>query len=314
MNTECDLDIVIVPHPEGDCIKFYIKIYKNGGLNIKKQMTIKSPFVSESPIDIFVTNDGIPFPPYVIFMLTDLFSPRYIPGSKLELPCPFNMSGLYKIIGSIKRLQEELVKAHKLRSPMVEHWFGKGHMAQIKKIDELAQCVDVLTVSSVSRKKRIDELEQIVFDKNRETITKDKKISELEKLVEDLRGEIVTGEKTISQLLSDLYAKRLLTCELVRCHGNEIDKLDGIVTHKNMESITKDKKIVELEKRIAELTQDPSDAELDIRAKEGAKRHAEAKAKLQKMYDERPVISLVVGESIGDLMVDKCITDLLVCM
>ena len=40
-----------------------------------------------------------------------------------------------------------------------------------------------------------------------------------------------------------------------------------------------------------------------IRAKEGAKKHAEAKAKLQKLYDERPMINLMDGESIGDLLV-----------
>ena len=92
----------------------------------------------------------------------------------------------------------------------------------------------------------------------------------------------------------------------------EINKIGELAK----ELTQKDKKISELQRnvKIMEVEKDPSGAELDIRAKEGAKKHAEAKARLQKMYDERPMITLVEGESIGSLLANECIRDLLVCM
>jgi len=39
-----------------------------------------------------------------------------------------------------------------------------------------------------------------------------------------------------------------------------------------------------------------------IRAKEGAKKHAEANMRLKKLYDERPLISLEQGEAVGRLI------------
>jgi chromosome segregation ATPase len=153
----------------------------------------------------------------------------------------------------------------------------------------------------------------------------DEKISELEKLVEQLRGELGKEKKTICQLLSDGHMARLgfdkKIADLVKSQDKEIYKLERIITQKHRESVSQAERIDKLEriitqkdKKIKELEKDPSDAELDIRAKEGSKKHAEAKAKLQKLYDERPIISLMDGESIGDLLVNKMISDLIISM
>jgi chromosome segregation ATPase len=215
------------------------------------------------------------------------------------------LNSCFNIFESIKILKEELVKAPKLKGlPRAEQWLQ----------DRLVQKVSLpLQTLYADKDKRIDELEKLVeqmhgeLGKEKKTICQlsaarlcaVEKIDELEKLVEQMRDKMMTGEKTITSLLS---AARLCADEKTGsiAKSKRIDELERIIAKK-------DKKIRELEKG-------PTDAELDIRAKEGAKKHAEAKARLQKMYDERPVISLVVGESIGDLMVDKCISDLLVCM
>lgn len=276
MDSECDLDMplpLVTPPPPSHqwtpSTQFYIKIYKNGKVYIKRfgvathnsasapsrESIILAPCTTED----ISTSDGIRFPPYFISMLKNVF--RDGPNMKAI----HSFESCLNIFESIKIFQEEMVKAHKSMPPMDKYWFEKGHMAQINRIREL-----------------IEELNQ-----------KDKKIDELEKLVEQLRGEFGKEKKTICQLLSDGHAARLGA-------DKRIDELERIISKK-------DKKIRELEK-------DPTDAELDIRAKEGARKHAEAKTKLQKMYDERPIISLVEGESIGGLLANECIRDLLVCM
>jgi flagellar biosynthesis/type III secretory pathway ATPase len=149
----------------------------------------------------------------------------------------------------------------------------------------------------------------------------DEKISELEKLVEQLRGELGKEKKTICQLLSDGHVARLGADKKIADLVKSQDNLEKIITQKHRESVSQAERIDKLErivaqkdKKIKELEKDPSDAELDIRAKEGSKKHAEAKAKLQKLYDERPIISLMDGESIGDLLVNKMISDLIISM
>jgi hypothetical protein len=233
-------------------------------------------------------------------MLNELFSGHHLIGCN-DL---FDVMTYRKIFKSIKILQEELVKARN----SIEPWFS-GPVRENPKIGLGPWLI-----------RKTDELEKVVSQK-------DKKIDELEKLVEQMRGELGKEKKTICQLLSDGHAARLgadkKIADLVKsqdklerivtqknkdsmAQDEKIDKLEGILSQKNKESMTKDKKIRELQRNvkiIRELEKDPSDAELDVRAKEGAKKQAEAKARLQKMYDERPMINLMDGESIGDLLV-----------
>jgi hypothetical protein len=283
MESQYDLDIVIerasphAPHHQYQhSYKFYIKIYKNGNVDIKEQCIDSHNGAFHKIRDKLVINDGISFPPCVISMLKYLFDNSV--GSVPNMKC---LTTCQNIIGSIKILQEELVKAAKLKGlPRAEQWLQ----------DRLVQKLSL-------------PLQTLFVDK-------DKRIDELEKLVEQIRGELGKEKKTICQLLSDEHAARLgadkKIADLVKSQDKEIDKLERIVTQKHRESASQSKRIDELErivKIIRELEKDPTDAELDIRAKEGAKKHAEAKARLQKMYDERPMINLMDGESIGDLLV-----------
>ena len=268
MDSECVLDIIILrasPPPA----PYHQRSY-NFYIKIYKSGNVN---IKEQPIDPHngaVSNmcDQLVINDGIPFPPEVISMLKYLFGMK----CPISCRNIFE---SIKILHAELVKEHKLKT--------------------------------TSRAEVSTPFEPLSASKN-------KKISELERQVVQISDELGKERQTICQLLSDAHAVRLgadkKIAELVKSQDKEIDKWERIVTQKHKESAAQSKRINELErlveqkdKKIRELEKDPSDTELDIRAKEGAKKHAEAKAKLQKLYDERPMINLMDGESIGDLLV-----------
>jgi len=112
--TDYIIDVIIDHILENDCsshtgTKLYIKIDKNGNVDIKKQNIHYQQGIHNQYSRIWdelVINDNIPIPTYMIDMLKKLFS---LPtSSRFRL----HLNHYENVIASIKILKEDIARGH----------------------------------------------------------------------------------------------------------------------------------------------------------------------------------------------------------